>query len=104
MGVYLLLPQNQGSIGGLTLDKTFLIVIGIISIILGVAILFIFICYRKRVALAATMTKVAARFVQENCLISLMPFALFGLMALFAVLCIFEGLGYYSMGIPLERQ
>ena len=104
LGVYLLLPQNQGNLGGINIDKTFLIVIGIISILLGAIILFLFICYRKRVTLAATMTKVAARFVQENCLITCLPFVMFVLMVVFSVLCILEGLGFYSMGIPLERQ
>ena len=63
-GIYLVLPQNNGNLGGIEIDKTFLIIIGAIFILIGTIILFIMICYRRRVALAATMTRVSARFVQ----------------------------------------
>lgn len=100
-GIYLLIPQNSGTLAGIEMDRTFIIVIAVIFILLGTIILFLFCCYRRRVALAATMTKVAARFVQENCMTITLPLVIFVIVLLFVALWIVEALGYYSLGVPL---
>ena len=97
LGIYLVMPHEE-VVSGIQTNGTAAKIFGGICIALGVIILIAFLCYRKRVALAATIVKVSARFVSENCIVAFLPIILFIFMIIFLALWILEGLGYYSMG------
>lgn len=97
LGIFLLASPNN-SVAGVSINRTFAIVIGILLILFAVLIVIGLLCFRKRIKLAAIIVQTSARFVKENCTISFLPFALFLVLSAFLVLWIFEALGYYSMG------
>lgn len=103
LGIYLVVAPNS-SVAGVSINKTFAIVIGALLILFGVLILIGLICYRKRIRLAAVIVQTSAKFVQSNCIISFLPFVLFFILAAFLVLWVFEALGYYSMGEPVTED
>ena len=75
-----------------------------LCIILAALIVIGFCCYHRKIKLAATIVKVSARFVKENCTISFLPLILFLVMIIFMTIWILEALGYYSMGEPTYEE
>ena len=86
-GVFLIMPHDSTNFL-IKESRTGAIIVGVISIVIGVVILIAFCCFRKRVKLASIVVKVSARFVNENCGILLLPFILFWVMVIFVVLWI----------------
>jgi len=85
LGVYLIaVPTN--SVAGVSVNRTFAIILGAILIAFSVLLSIGLCCYGKRIRLAAVIVEVSARFVKENCIISVVPFALFLVMAAFITL------------------
>lgn len=102
-GVFLIMPHESSNFI-IKESRTAAIILGVISIVIGLLILIAFCCFRKRIKLASIVVKVSARFVNENCAILILPLILFVVMVVFVILWIFEALGYYSMGTPIHEK
>ena len=103
LGIYLLVPQKP-VVAGVEVGGIGATIAGIVALLLAVIIAIAFCCYRRRIKLAATIVKVSARFVNENCAITFLPLILFIVMVIFLALWILEALGYYSMGEPVREE
>lgn len=104
LGIYLIVPQTPTFAGIAVESGVGIKIIGALCIIIGIAIVLGFCCYRRRIKLAATIVKVSARFVKENCAVTVLPLILFVVMFIFIILWIMETLGYYSMGTPTYEE
>ncbi len=60
LGIYLLAAPADSYIAQ---SRYLSIIIGVVSIIIGIAIALMFICFRKRIELASSIVKVSTRFV-----------------------------------------
>jgi choline transporter-like protein 2/4/5 len=98
-GIFLIAPSESNYLG-IQENRTVSIIIGVVCVVLALLILLAFCCFRKRVKLAAIVVKLSARFVNENCLMLILPLILFVCMVVFLILWILEALGFYSMGEP----
>lgn len=87
LGIYLVIPQ-QPAFAGVEVNKTGAIICGVVCLILAALIIIGFCCYHRRIKLAATIVKVSARFVKENCAISFLPLILFVVMVVFMAIWI----------------
>lgn len=108
IGLYLVLApvsSTGASNGYVTLlsNRPVCIIIAVLCFILAAAILVMVCCFKKRISLAASIIKVAARFVDENLGVLCLPIILFAVMILFLTLWILEALGYYSLGTPISE-
>lgn len=62
-GIFLLVPNEHSEKLGINDNRTGATIVGVICIVLGVAIMIGFCCFRKRIQLASIVVKVSARFV-----------------------------------------
>ena len=98
-GVYLLItPANP--VAGTAAGKTGSIIVAVLCFLFAFLILLLVCCFRKRIALATSIIKVAANFVSKHCLIVLLPIVLFVVTLFFLVLWVLQALGFYSLGTP----
>jgi hypothetical protein len=64
-GAYVLTADATGAAGSISIlqDKTAKTILAVVCFVLAGLILLMFICFRKRIALAASIVKVSAKFV-----------------------------------------
>jgi uncharacterized membrane protein len=63
LGIYLIAVPNT-TYAGIPINRTFVVVVGALLIVFGIVIAVGFICFRKRIHLAAVIVQTAARFVK----------------------------------------
>jgi hypothetical protein len=63
LGIYLIVIPNT-TYAGIEINRVFVIIVGGLLILFGVLIAIGFICYGKRIKLAAVIVQTAARFVK----------------------------------------
>jgi hypothetical protein len=97
-GVYLLVsPTNPA---GSATGSAGTIAVAVICFVFAVLILVLLCCFRKRIALATSIIKVAANFIASHCLIVLLPVLLFVVTLIFLTVWVLQTLGFYSLGVP----
>ena len=97
LGVYLIISpstatSSAGSVGS--------IIGAVVCFLFAFLLLLLLCCFRRRIALATSIVKVAANFVSNNCGVVLLPIFLFVVTLLFIALWVFQALGFYSLGTP----
>lgn len=97
-GVYMLVPEDTAN-PSLPIKSYRLasVALGIISLIISFFIVCWYCCYRKRVNLAASIVRVSAQFVHQNCSIFILSLILLALLFLLVLLWIFLGICFHSM-------
>ena len=103
LGIYLLVAPTNPVTGSNT-GTTGSIIAAVICFILAFLIVLLVCCFRHRIALGASIIKVAAKFVSENCLIVLLPIFLFVVTIAFLVLWVLQALGFYSLGKAIDAK
>ena len=98
-GVYLLITPTN-SIAGTSAGHVGSIIVAVLCFLFAFLILLLLCCFRKRIALATSIIKVAANFVSSHCLVVLLPIILFVVSCFFLVLWVLQALGFYSLGVP----
>ncbi len=79
-------------------SKVFQIIVGVICILLGVAITIMFICYRRKIQLAATIVECSARFVGSHATLLLVALVLFVILIVWLIIWFLEAAALYSLG------
>lgn len=103
LGLYLLVAPTSTATGSNT-GAAGTIIGAVICFILAILIVVLVCCYRHRISLATSIVKVTANFVSSNCLLVLLPIVIFVITIAFLVLWVFQALGFYSLGTPVNRE
>lgn len=98
-GIYLLITPSN-AVSGTAAGATGSIIVAVLCFLFAFLILLLLCCFRKRIALATSIVKVAAKFISEHCLIVMLPVFLFIVTLFFLVLWVLQALGFYSLGTP----
>lgn len=99
-GLWLLLAPTSTGTGSNT-GSAGSIIAAVVCFLLAILIIVLLCCFRKRIALAASIVKVAANFVSGNLGVVVLPLLLFVITLLFLTLWVFQALGFYALGPPV---
>jgi hypothetical protein len=102
-GVYLLITPSN-SVAGTSAGTTGSIIVACICFLFAFLILLLVCCFRKKIALATSIIKVAAKFISTHCGVVLVPVVLFIVTLFFLVLWVLQALGFYSLGTPYHTK